>query len=277
MRTITSPLHAVVFAVTMFAATAAFADETSATNEFDHAQWATVLSQFTIDGNIDYRRLAREPDALSRYLEQLEAIKRDDFATWSRDARMALWINAYNAYTVRWILDHYPTEGILETVPIWRRALGAPFSNRFIPLAELAAAQSGDAAAQPNISLSAIEHEILRKKFSEPRIHFAIVCASKSCPKLRDRPYTSAGLDLELDENARDFLRDPAKNRYDPGHNRLIVSKIFRWFDEDFEPGGGALGFYRRYGPESTVSALAASSAPASVEYGDYDWSLNGK
>jgi hypothetical protein len=236
----------------------------------DHRAWAELLSEFTEDGRVDYRGLAQQPQLLRETLEQLESVDPADFAAWPTPARMAFWINAYNAYTIRWILDHYPTAGILDTVSPWRRLLGAPFNEPFIPLGALAGVNS-----KRLLSLSTIEHQILRKKFPDPRIHFAIVCASKSCPKLRNEPYSAARLDRQLDENARDFMRDTTKNRYDAGRRRLVVSKIFKWFRADFAAGGGPPGYFALYGPPSATAALATAAGPPTVVFGAYDWSLN--
>lgn len=219
----------------------------------EYAPWAVLLREFNHDGRVDYRGLAQRPQPLIETLAVLESIQVAEFAQWSAADRMAFWINAYNAYTIRWILNHYPTTGILDTVSLWKRALGSPFNETFIPLGALVGPRP-----QRLISLATIEHEVLRKKFHDPRIHFAIVCASKSCPKLRMEPYSAAGLDRELDENARDFMRDTTKNRYEAGRRQLVVSKIFKWFSADFDAGGGPTGFFLRFGPPEPAAALAA-------------------
>ena len=150
----------------------------------------------------------------------------------------------------------------------------------FIPLGHLAGLPGR--APDMLVSLAEIEHQILRKRFDDPRIHFAIVCASRSCPKLRGTPYTAADVDRQLDENARDFMRDPAKNRWEARERRLLVSKIFRWFREDFEAGGGPTGYFARYGPfapeAGTGQEKSRSGGPGPdppVAYLNYDWSLN--
>jgi len=242
--------------------------------------WSRLLRNFSNDGRVDYAGLSRQPDLLKEYLAALESTEADAFVDWPSDQRLAFWINAYNAYTVRWILDHYPTDGILETVSLWRRALGAPFNIAFIPLGHLASLP--DRTPDTLLSLADIEHQILRKRFDDPRIHFAIVCASRSCPKLRGTPYTAADIDRQLDENARDFLQDPSKNRWEARERRLLVSKIFRWFREDFEAEGGPAGYFARYGPFAAEPGAVRESSdrggpgpdPA-VAYLDYDWSLN--
>lgn len=124
------------------------------------------------------------------------------------------------------------------------------------------------------LSLNDIEHEILRKQFDEPRIHFAIVCASKSCPVLRTEAYRAKDLESQLDEAARTFIRDPSRNRFDPGSRVLRLSSIFKWFREDFERAAGTLpAFVARYHDES--SAVALRTGGLRVEFLEYDWSLN--
>src|SRR4029434_9265868 len=131
--------------------------------------------------------------------------------------RIAFWINAYNAFTLRLILDHYPIASIrrIGWLP------GAAFRERFIPMQGL----KGE-----TISLDDIENGTLRSAFREPRIHFALVCAARSCPPLRREAYRGADLDRQLDDQARIFLRDATKNRVDAATRTLYLSSIFKWF-----------------------------------------------
>jgi hypothetical protein len=234
------------------------------TFDHDHATWTEVLKGHVRNGVVDYAGLRRggEP-ALTRYLASLESVCLDDYRTWSRPRKLAFWMNAYNAYTVRLVLDHHPLESIrsIGLLP------GAAFREDFIPLERL----RGDA-----MSLDDIEHEVLRKEFSEPRIHFALVCASKSCPPLRSRAYRSAVLDRQLDDAARDFIRDPTRNRFDAANRKFSLSSIFDWFDEDFERAAGSVeAFVAGYMDEPTARAIRAGGVR--VEFLDYDWSLNGR
>jgi len=121
-----------------------------------------------------------------------------------------------------------------------------------------------------------IEHKILRARYTEPRIHFALVCASESCPPLRPEAYRAADLDHQLDDQARTFLRDPAKNRYDADQGVLYLSKIFSWFEGDFEAHSASVSAYVE--PYLLVEAgQAVRSGDVPIRYLPYDWSLNGR
>ncbi|MGI8783701.1 MAG: DUF547 domain-containing protein [Acidobacteriota bacterium] len=238
--------------------------DTCAHFDHSHATWTATLNRYVRDGLVDYASLKRNGQAdLSAYLNSLGSICRHHYDTWSREQKLAFWINAYNAYTVRLILDHYPLKSI--------RSIGllpsAAFRTEFIPLRALRGR---------TLSLNDIEHEILRKDFTEPRIHFAIVCASKGCPTIRSEAYRAADLDRQLDQAARSFVRDSAKNRFDAASRTLHLSSIFNWFREDFEQAARTLpDFVARYADESTASALRAGGVR--IEFLDYDWSLNGR
>ncbi len=228
-----------------------------------HAAWSAILRRYVHDGQVDYAGLKRQGDAkLSRYLQALASICPEEPVRWTREERLAFWINAYNAYTVRLILDHYPI-GSIRSIGLLP---GAAFRTAFIPMQSL----MGKA-----ISLENIEHGILRKEFHEPRIHFAIVCASKSCPALRSEAYLAAELEQQLEDQARRFVRDPSKNRFDGGSRTLYLSSIFTWFREDFEGAAGRLVDYvSRYADEPTAAALREPGVR--IEFLEYDWSLNG-
>jgi len=222
-----------------------------------HGAWSALLGRRVSDGWVDYAGWKRaDQGALAGYLGSLEQVDRACFERFSERERLAFWINAYNAYTVRLILDHYPVKSI--------RSIGflpmAAFRSSFIHLH----AHGGGA-----LSLNEMEHQILRKQFAEPRIHFAINCASKSCPQLRGEAYRAADLDAQLDDATRRFLLDRTKNRYDPTTRTLSVSSIFKWFHEDFEHAAGTVqGFVGRW--------LDGAAGARKIEYLDYDWSLNG-
>jgi hypothetical protein len=248
-----------VIALLPFAA--AYADMTSAGFDHEHASWTAILGQYVKDGSVDYGGLAdRGQPALNAYLSALGAASPAE-SGWTRGERLAFWINAYNAFTIRLILDHYPVRSI--------RSIGflplAAFRTKFIPLG----------TDGRRISLNVIENDILRTQFHDPRIHFAIVCASKSCPALRSEAYRSSVLDQQLDEAARAFLNDPSKNRWEPGSRTLYLSSIFKWFHGDFERAGGALPAYVA-GYMRPPDAAILASGNVRLVFLDYDWSLNG-
>lgn len=235
------------------------------TFDHEHAAWTTVLARYVRDGGVDYAGLKRSGGpALDSYLRSLESVCRGHYDSWTNEQKLAFWINAYNAYTVKLILNHYPLTSIrsIGLLP------GAAFRESFIPLRSLRGKV---------LSLNDIEHEILRREFREPRIHFAINCASKSCPELRSEAYRAATLDAQLTQAARGFVQDPTKNRFDAESRTLRLSSIFDWFREDFERSARTLpAFVARYAEPATASALTSGST-VRVEFLDYDWSLNGR
>ncbi len=240
-------------------------DKTSCANiEREHTAWSSLLLKYVHDGLVDYQGLNRQGVAeLNNYLATLSSVCTADERAATRDERRAFWINAYNAYTVKLILDHYPVRSI--------RSIGwlpqAAFKKKFIPMPGL---------GNGNLSLDEIENDILRKQLGEPRIHFAIVCASKSCPKLRSQAYRADALSLQLDQAARDFIQDSSKNRYDAARRTFYASSIFKWFRGDFERAKGSLAaFIGQYAQPDVATALKQDDVR--IEFLDYDWSLNGR
>jgi hypothetical protein len=215
-----------------------------------HAQWTALLQRWVQDGRVDYAGLEQSGRAaLDAYLAGLSNACATDYERWTSAERIAFWLNAYNAATVRLILDHYPIASIRKIG--WLP--GAAFREKLLPMPGL---KGG------TVSLDDIEHGTLRSSFREPRIHFALVCAARSCPALRSEAYRGADLDRQLDDQARQFLHDPRKNRVDPATRTLRLSPIFKWFRGDFEADSGSLPRYlARY--------------LGDVEFLDYDWSLN--
>ena len=246
----------------------------AAAGAFDHshAAWDGLLRAHVHDGGlVDYPGLAERRAELDGYLAALEAVSAADFAAWEPTQREAFWINAYNAYTVQLILDHYPVKSI--------RSLGGLFSSvfdkRFVPLQHLVPAEPlAKASTKKKLSLGELEHGILGRTARLPLFHFAIVCASWSCPELRPEAYVPARLDEQLGEQARAFLADGTKNDQRIEKGRLRVSKIFDWSEDELEGyPGGIRKLLADYGPATLVDdpALAA----VKLRYRKYDWSLN--
>ncbi len=232
--------------------------------DHSHSAWSELLQRHVRNGFVDYSGWRRAGEReLDVYLAALESVCRDHYVGWSRPQKLAFWINAYNAYTVRLILDHYPLDSIRDIglLP------GAAFRKDFIQMQRLRGA---------TIDLNEVEHTILRSELREPRIHFAITCASTSCPALRSEAYRATVLDRQLDDAARGFLRDPTKNRFDMAAEVLWLSPIFDWFDEDFVRAAGSLTAYvAPFAEEPTARAIAAGRVR--VRFLRYDWSLNGR
>jgi hypothetical protein len=231
-------------------------------------------------GLVNYAALKNTREDLDAFIADMGRLDPAVFAQWDRDARLAFWINAYNAITLQRILDHYPIDrgGLIKAV------LYPANSIRQIDgvWTEIATPILGQA-----MTLDHIEHEILRKEFGEPRIHAAIVCAARSCPPLRAEAFRAEDIDAQLDDQCRKFLGSAHRFRVDRDKNVVHVSPILKWFAEDFVakygelgPIGGhsandsaALQFARQYVDASDGDYIA--SAAYSVQYLDYDWSLN--
>ena len=229
--------------------------------KFDHthAAWTELLQKWVRNDRVAYGALKKEAlAALEAYLETLSAACAQDYIKWSREQRLAFWINAYNAFTVKLIVDHHPIPSIRKIgfLPM------AAFRRRFIPMPEL---KGGD------ISLNDIENDTLRADFSEPRIHFALVCASLGCPNLRREAFRASELDRQLNEQARLFLNDKGKNRFEPERNTLYLSPIFLWFRADFEVVAGSVAAYAA----QFLDDPRIGEPGVNIKYTEYDWSLN--
>jgi len=223
-----------------------------------HRAWSEIVARRVVDGRVDYAGIRRDDEAaLNAYLTTLSGACGEDYAAWPQTDKLAFWLNAYNAYTVRLILDHYPLGSIRDIG--WLP--GAAFRMNFIPMIGL----RGEL-----ISLDDIEHRVLRAHFNEPRIHFALVCAARSCPPLREEAYQGAIIDRQLDLQGRRFLADADKNRVDPAARTLYLSRIFKWFSADFTRNGALISFVAPY-----LELAPADGAGFSIKYLPYDWSLN--
>jgi hypothetical protein len=231
----------------------------------DHALFTEVLADHVTSGLVDYASLKTEP-RLERYLAELDATVPDSLPT--EDEQLVFWINAYNAYTLKLVADHYPVKSIHD-IGTGGRIIGwlikrTPWDIRF--------AKIGGKA----MTLHEIEHEVIRPRFKEPRIHFAIVCAAISCPPLRTEAYVAARLHDQLDEQTRQFLNDGRSNRYDLKQAFATLSPIFSWFSEDFGPNDQAvMEFVAPYLKPSYTATSTTQPSKWRIRYSDYDWSLN--
>lgn len=237
-------------------------DTRSAQEEVDHSRLDHLLRRYVDeDGNVAYAELKAEGDStLDAYLDTLAEVHPSSL---SREARLALWINAYNAYTLQLIVDHYPVQNI------WAVTSGPPRPKENSPFA-LDVGPVADTVR----SLDEIEHEIIRKRFDEPRIHFALVCAALSCPKLRREAYTGPKLDRQLDEQARTFLHDDTKNRIPASTGDIEVSRILKWYSDDFGASTDELQHFLAPYFDGVVRDRLAAGA-YDVRYRTYDWTLN--
>jgi hypothetical protein len=227
----------------------------------DHSSFDALLRSHVAEGLVDYDALARRPE-FRAYLDTLAAA---DASRLGEHERLAFWINVYNAFTIEQVNRH----GERDSIRNIRRTLGllplkGPWSERMVR------------AAGRELTLDEVEHEIVRKEFREPRIHFALVCAALSCPPLRSEAYSGARLDEQLDDQARAFLlRSPALNRVDVAAGTLWLSPIFVWYRDDFGGSDAELArFVARYFPEGKERELLLSGRFRLRET-DYDWTLN--
>jgi len=252
----------------LVALSALLAPALGAAQGFDHAHkaWDALLKKHVVvleggkASQVRYAEFAKDRPALKAYLDSLSKVTEAEFNAWPKGERMAFLINAYNAFTVEKILTRYPN---LKSIRDFGTVFGNPWKDKFFTL------------LGRESYLDQIEHEMLRKPgaYNEPRVHYAVNCASIGCPMLREEAYTADKLDRQLDEQAARFLSDRSRNRFAAG--RLEVSKIFDWFKEDF---GVREQYFARYaklladGPDAQ-KVVAEGKAP--ISFLDYDWSIN--
>jgi len=230
-----------------------FAESTMAAAPIDNQIYASLLTQHVRDNRVDYDGFKKDESVLDEYLDILS---QTDAATLSGNDLFAFYINVYNAFTIKLVLTKYPGINSIKEIGGF---FSNPWNKKFIPL------------NARTVSLDYIEHEILRPKFKDPRIHFAINCASKSCPKLLNKPYEGSILEDQLDAQAREFINDKKNNFIK--QDTLYISKIFKWFKEDFNDN--PLSFIKRYADKDLKEMLVASENNLSIAYLHYEWSLN--
>ena len=244
-----------------------------AAESFDHRIWDKLLKHHVqvLDGGksstVNYQGMADERAVLQDYLKTLSAVKRDEFDSWNKEEQLAYLINTYNAWTVALILTAWPDIASIKDLGGF---FTSPWDQAFIPMME------------EGRSLDDIEHEIIRKsgRYNEPRIHFALNCASISCPALRAEAYTGERLEQQLEEQTQLFLSDRSRNRLNK--NTLEVSSIFKWYDDDFEKGWlgftSLSSFFIKYASSLGLSeedAQRLHHEKIDIVYLDYDWRLN--
>jgi len=248
---------------------------------FDHSLYANVLRNYTVNGKVDYPSLKREVQDLDAYLSLLAQLSKEDFERMSSREKIAFWLNAYNAITLKVIVDRYP----LKRLGI----KGFRFPSSSIRQIPGAWSKIKYPVIGKRVTLNEIEHTILRKQFREPRIHMALVCAAQSCPPLRGVPYAGDQLDDQLNDQTVQFLKHPEEFRIDESQKAVYISSIFKWFGKDFisEKNTGefaqrlskeekaVLSFILPYLPPEKATFL--SQGHYDIKYLKYDWSLNEK
>ncbi len=204
-------------------------------------------------GLVNYKGLKNDKAEFEQYLKLLSSDPPSD--KWSNNEKKEYWINAYNAFTLKLIIDNYPVKSIKDIGPaIQIPFVNTPWQKEFFKI------------GGQEMKLDRIEHDILRKQYNDPRIHFTLVCASRSCPKLRNEAYEAARLDEQLNEQGRAFLADRSKNIITP--DKLQLSKIFSWFKGDFTKNGSLIDFLNRFSPVKI-------NKDADIDHLSYNWNLN--
>jgi hypothetical protein len=226
-----------------------------------HVKWLPDNKQ----SRVDYAGFAKDRAELKQVLDAMSAVPKATFDAWPKDQRMAFLINAYNAFTVEVILTKYPDIKSIKELGLFNRG---PWKNEFFTL--LGAKHH----------LDWIEHEELRPKYADPRVHAAVNCASIGCPALRNEAFTAAKLDAQLEDGMMRFLGDRTRNRVADG--KLQVNSIFKWFQEDFEKGHKGFSkvedLFAKYATQLSDKAeeqAAIKAKSLAIAHLDYDWSLN--
>ena len=220
----------------------------------DHGLFSELLATYNRDGHVNYAGLKTAESRLDAYLKGLSGI---DPAVLPPADRFAFYVNAYNAWTIKLILSGYPG---IESIKDLGSLFKSPWKRKFVNI-------HGE-----QVSLDHIEHDILRPQFMDPRVHFAVNCASIGCPPLYPEAFVGSRLDQQLNTATRRFINDPRYNRLKG--NTLYVSKIFKWFKEDFNQD--IIAFFEQYASGELKEEIMARKAKLKIEYLDYDWGLNG-
>lgn len=212
-----------------------------------HKGWDTIVSTYVDGDSFNYRGLKPHSDNVGAYLKSMAEVREPEFEGWSVDEQLAYLINLYNAATIDLILKNYPVKSIKEINS------GKPWELKTTSL------------FGKMISLDQLENEVIRGQYEEPRIHFAVNCASVGCPSLREDAYVASKLDVQLEEQTKKFMGDEKHNRIEG--DTLVLSPIFDWYGSDFKKSGDSIiGFIGKYLPASKGKGIT---------FGEYDWSLN--
>ena len=268
----------------LFIASSVFSSQTLAAGSerqgFDYSDFAEALKINVDDtGMVNYRKLKAEPQKLRAFIIEMGNLERKEYDKWDDNAKIAFWLNAYNALTLKAIIDNYPIKSSFFKSRIYpknsiRQIAGVWDKIYFKVMGQ-------------NLTLGHIEHKILRVKFDEPGIHMAMVCAAFGCPSLRNEPYTGDKLQEQLDDQTSRFLANPAKFKIARADNRIYLSPIFKWFAVDFIKKYGPKKSLGRHNKElSAVLNFIASyldkaqkdyvlTGKFKIKYLKYDWSLN--
>ncbi len=233
--------------------------------QVDHTLFTEVLSDHVEKGMVDYQAIKQDP----RFEEYIELLRNIDPYQIRADDFLSFWINVYNAFTIKVVCDNYPVKSITDLHTggfyishIIKKTI---WDKEYIDLNDR------------KYTLNFIEHKLLRP-YGDARIHFALVCAAKSCPSLRAEAYETNTLDEQLNEQARTFLSQENKNRFDFENNVVYLSKIFKWFSGDFKKNGqDVLDYVSQFLENKRAEYIRMNRNKINIKYTDYDWALNEK
>jgi hypothetical protein len=242
---------------------------------FSYEDYAEVLKRYVdVDGMVDYKALKADRKHLDQYANAMAALEPEVYESWNDKGKISFWLNAYNGLTLIAIIDNYPIKA-----SFWKSRIYPANSIRQISGVwdKITFEVTGK-----DVTLSEIEHKILRKEFGEPLIHMAMVCAAHGCPALRDEPYTQGQLDEQLDGQSRVFLGDKNKFMFELGNKEVWISPIFDWFGEDFvkhsdekiTKNEAILEFVQEY-LDKENEFFKHSVNVKRVKFLKYDWTLN--
>ncbi len=240
--------------------------------DHSHAEFNQLLQRVVVEHghqtSVDYSTLAANPNQLLAYIKQIEAVSEAEFNQWNDNQRLAFLINTYNALTLKLIIDNYPEIDSIRD--LGGLIFSSPWDRKFFTL-------FGEPA-----NLDYVEHDLIRDNFNEPRIHFAVNCASRGCPPLIKQAYVADTLNDQLEHATRLFLTDPERNRFDRKKQQLELSSIFNWYRKDFDTAAGSVEAW--VAPYITDNAELQKQLKSSkqgsftrvrVRFLDYDWALN--
>jgi hypothetical protein len=226
-------------------------------NGIDHTLFTQVLAAHVKDGAVDYKAIKTDP----RFPQYIAMLQKSNPEVLTGEEKLAFWINAYNAFTIQYVLDKYPIKSLMNKLSYVTG--GGTFKTKFIEI------------DGRKLSLNDIENDVIRP-MGDPRIHFALVCGAKSCPPLRPEAYVADRLGEQMNEQGRLFMSQSDKNRFDFEKNEIAISKIFDWFKDDFRQNGKSeLEFISHYLPPEQAQKLLAQAATIKVKYTEYNWDLN--
>ena len=230
-----------------------------AAGSFDYSSYDSLLKKYVSGGKVDYLKWKKED--LGIFDQYINSFAKASLVDLSKNEQKAFWINTYNALTIYAVLRHIPANGLLAKVFSVQMVSG--FFDKITYT-----------VAGETLTLNDIETKKLREVFRDPRIHFALVCASRSCPEIQSAAFTAEGIDKRLDDAAKDFIQDNARNRLDRKNNVLRLSEIFRWYDSDFIASAGTvIDFVKKYMGKEGSAYLSAHTVK--ITYLFYDWLVN--